>query len=98
MRILAWAVACLLLAGAFGCSGPRVENTTAPSERTAGGEQARPAKAVEIDPVCGMEIDPAEAAGKSEYKGKTYFFCSDHCEKTFEMNPEVALSRRSKSM
>ncbi len=23
------------------------------------------------DPVCGMDIDPATAAGKSEYKGQT---------------------------
>ncbi len=27
------------------------------------------------DPVCGMEIDPKEAAGKSEYQGQTYYFC-----------------------
>lgn len=98
MRIHAFVAACLLLAGAIGCSGPRVENTTAPSERTSGGEQAQPAKAAEIDPVCGMEVDPAKAAGKSEYKGKTYFFCSDHCKKTFDSNPEIALSRQPKKM
>jgi Cu+-exporting ATPase len=28
------------------------------------------------DPVCGMDIDPATAAGTSEYKGQTYYFCS----------------------
>lgn len=27
------------------------------------------------DPVCGMEIDPKEAAGKSQCKGVTYYFC-----------------------
>jgi YHS domain-containing protein len=28
------------------------------------------------DPVCGMDIDPVTAAGTSEYKGQTYYFCS----------------------
>ena len=28
------------------------------------------------DPVCGMAVDPSKAAGRSEYHGKTYFFCS----------------------
>ena len=28
------------------------------------------------DPVCGMEVDPAKAAGTSEYNGKTYYFCA----------------------
>jgi len=35
-----------------------------------------------IDPVCGMEVDEAraKAAGRTfDYKGKTYFLCSDDC-------------------
>ena len=32
------------------------------------------------DPSCGMEVDPAKAAGKSEYNGKTYYFCSKKSE------------------
>ena len=28
------------------------------------------------DPVCGMDIEPETAAGTSEYKGQTYYFCS----------------------
>ena len=31
---------------------------------------------MEIDPVCGMEVDPKTAAGKSNYLGKAYYFCS----------------------
>ena len=52
------------------------------------------------DPVCGMQIDQAKAAGKSDYRGKTYYFCSDHCKKTFDANPDAVLnkeSRRSRS-
>ena len=40
------------------------------------------------DPVCGMDIDPKTAAGKSEYKGQTYYFCSDECRKKFEKEPK----------
>lgn len=40
------------------------------------------------DPVCGMEIDPATAAGTSEYKGQTYYFCSIGCKKSFDKEPE----------
>lgn len=39
------------------------------------------------DPICGMDVDPAEAAGKSEYKGKTYYFCSTGCKEKFDANP-----------
>ncbi len=27
------------------------------------------------DPVCGMDIEAATAAGRTEHKGQTYFFC-----------------------
>ncbi len=40
------------------------------------------------DPVCGMEVDPKTAAGKSDYKGETYYFCSPGCKKAFDANPE----------
>ena len=43
---------------------------------------------MEKDPVCGMDVDPDSAAGKSEYEGKTYYFCSPGCKKQFDDNPE----------
>ena len=39
------------------------------------------------DVVCGMDIDPKDAAGKVEYQGKTYYFCSDECKQKFEKAP-----------
>ncbi len=39
------------------------------------------------DPVCGMEVDEKKAAAKSEYKGKTYYFCALGCKKAFDANP-----------
>lgn len=42
---------------------------------------------MEKDVVCGMQVDPAKSAGKSEYQGRTYYFCSLGCKKKFDANP-----------
>ncbi len=39
------------------------------------------------DPVCHMQIEPEKAAGKTEYQGQTYWFCSESCKKKFEAKP-----------
>ncbi len=39
------------------------------------------------DVVCGMQIDPECAAGKSEYQGKTFYFCGTCCKSSFDDNP-----------
>lgn len=44
-----------------------------------------------IDPVCGMEVDPETAQWKTEYKGKTYYFCAPGCLRSFEKDPEKYL-------
>jgi P-type Cu+ transporter len=41
-----------------------------------------------IDPVCGMEVDPADAAGSVKHEGHDYFFCSEHCVEVFKEDPE----------
>ncbi|RPJ69339.1 MAG: YHS domain-containing protein [Acidobacteria bacterium] len=52
----------------------------------AGQEAQQPEKVKDV--VCGMQIDPAKAkGGKSEYKGKTYYFCSEDCKKKFDKEP-----------
>ncbi len=40
-----------------------------------------------IDPVCGMTVDPAAAAGSVTHDGTTYFFCSRHCLEKFRADP-----------
>ena len=40
------------------------------------------------DPVCKMQIDEHKAAGKSEYNGKTYYFCAQSCKTKFDANPQ----------
>ena len=44
-----------------------------------------------VDPVCGMKVDSEKAKYKAVYKGKVYYFCSHHCKKAFEENPEYYL-------
>jgi Cu+-exporting ATPase len=51
-------------------------------------------KIMERDPVCGMQVDPAVARAKSEYGGRTYFFCCAGCAKKFEAAPEQYLKPR----
>jgi len=45
-----------------------------------------------LDPVCGMTVDPAKAAGHLEHKGRTYHFCSKHCLHAFSADPEKYLT------
>lgn len=43
---------------------------------------------MEKDVVCGMQVDPAKAAGSSQYEGKTYYFCATSCKTKFDANPK----------
>ena len=45
------------------------------------------------DVVCGMEVDPRTAPAKSEYKGKTHYFCAPGCKVAFEKDPEKYLKK-----
>ena len=44
----------------------------------------------EEDPVCGMCVD-REKGFKKEYEGRTYYFCSSHCQEIFEKEPQKYL-------
>ena len=41
------------------------------------------------DLICGMNVDPKTAAGKHEYDGRTYYFCSQHCLGKFQEKPSA---------
>jgi YHS domain-containing protein len=41
-----------------------------------------------IDPICKMNVDEKKAKFKSDYQGKTYYFCSAQCKKEFDKNPK----------
>src|SRR6185503_18867259 len=48
--------------------------------------------AAAIDPVCGMTVDPATAAGSHVHGGLTYWFCSTGCLERFRADPERYLA------
>ncbi len=39
------------------------------------------------NPICGMEVEAATAAGQSEENGQQYYFCSTYCKERFDLNP-----------
>ena len=49
------------------------------------------------DPVCNMEVDEQSAAGRSQYQGQTYYFCTESCKSEFEQNPEMYVDQGEQS-
>jgi Cu+-exporting ATPase len=45
------------------------------------------------DPVCGMAVDAAKAAGATEYQGEKYYFCGASCLAKFKADPSRYLQR-----
>jgi Cu+-exporting ATPase len=46
------------------------------------------------DPVCGMAVSNDDLGGKTEYQGKTYYFCSPACKERFDSDPRPFLVKR----
>ena len=49
---------------------------------------------MELDPVCGMTVEPARAKSHVEHANKTYSFCCEGCAKKFSAEPEKYLGLR----
>ncbi len=45
------------------------------------------------DPVCGMKVDPAKAAGTARHRGRAFHFCSKGCLAKFEADPDRYLPK-----
>jgi uncharacterized membrane protein YraQ (UPF0718 family)/YHS domain-containing protein len=43
------------------------------------------------DPVCGMTVDRFQTPYRSEFAGKTYYFCGEGCKRRFDEGPEQYL-------
>ena len=41
-----------------------------------------------IDPVCGMQVEVANAGAHADHEGRAFHFCSDHCRQRFEAEPQ----------
>src|SRR5262245_3048257 len=50
-----------------------------------------------IDPVCGMTVDPAKAAGSHEHRGVKYYFCGKGCLARCQADPEKFLAKPAHS-
>jgi len=46
----------------------------------------------ELDPVCGMTVDVADARYRTVHAGRTYYFCSAGCLESFESEPAKYLT------
>ena len=44
--------------------------------------------AIEIDPVCGMEVDTEKSQLSLDHNGKTYWFCGRGCMLDFQEDPD----------
>lgn len=62
-----------------------------------------PAPAMAVDPICGMSVDPAHAAGSSQRDGTTFYFCGLGCKARFDaggapgpMEQRITLGRAPK--
>jgi Cu+-exporting ATPase len=51
---------------------------------------------MEKDPVCGMEVKSEKAAGRSDYRGKTIYFCSLNCKGRFDNAPDSFMVQQTK--
>ena len=48
------------------------------------------------DPVCGVDVNPETAKAKQEHAGKTFYFCSSGCARSFAQQPEkYAIARQA---
>ena len=57
-----------------------------------------PVANAEIDPVCGMSVDQETAQWKTDFKGKTWYFCSSSCRTKFIANPGKYLAEDSSAV
>jgi YHS domain-containing protein/uncharacterized membrane protein YraQ (UPF0718 family) len=64
-------------------------------ERERAAASDSPPSPPEIDPVCGMTVDPGGAAGNIEYQGQRFTFCSEQCRSRFQERPDLFASMRS---
>jgi YHS domain-containing protein len=57
------------------------------------GETTMKSETAVQDHVCGMDIETATAAARTQYKGQTYSFCGSNCKEKFDRNPEQYLCK-----
>jgi len=51
-----------------------------------------------VDPVCGMTVAPETSAGKYDFEGEAYYFCSTGCMNKFKQNPASFLHEKKEKI
>jgi Cu+-exporting ATPase len=51
----------------------------------------------EIDPVCGMQVDPQTSQHRADFGGQTYYFCCNSCRSKFVADPERYLGGKARA-
>ena len=77
-------------AGKGGAAASTAPGAGAPS--TAQGEEQPDSVHTERDPVCGLYVDP-KTAPRSDFEGKTYYFCSPEDKAKFDKDPGTYTSQ-----
>jgi YHS domain-containing protein len=65
------------------------------SGHESGGQAVQTKDEAVKDPVCGMEVSDIKKAPSEKYKDKVYYFCSEHCKKTFKKDPVSHIPTKS---
>ncbi len=76
----------------FCCNGCRGKFLADPRKYLAKREPAAAGR--EIDPVCGMTVDPKAGKPQADYQGKTYHFCCNGCRTKFLADPQKYFAKR----
>ena len=50
-----------------------------------------------IDPVCGMKVNPADAVAWTSYDGAQIYFCAKSCKMAFDADPKKFIPNRPKN-
>ncbi|MDA8141728.1 MAG: YHS domain-containing protein [Desulfobacteraceae bacterium] len=51
---------------------------------------------INIDPVCGLVVEPATAPAKTNYNQIEYYFCTQGCHDKFQAAPQNYLPKKRK--
>lgn len=62
-----------------------------------GQQDSQLSKDIALDPVCGMVVKKSTAKSTYDYKGMTYYFCSEGCKTSFAKEPEKYLAKPAES-
>jgi len=60
-------------------------------EKGATMEKTATANRTQVDPVCGMEVNPGSTRLVANFQGHSYWFCNEACRNSFETNPKKYL-------